>query len=222
MNDVPTLALAGVEFAYLAKLTSVVWVDIILSGDNALVIGIAASTLPKRLQRRAIVFGLVLATAIRIAFAAAATFLLAVPGLLVVGGLALLWVSYRLGSELLGGASEAGEGEADMTAVQSAAPASTLARALVSITIADISMSIDNVLAVAAIVREHVELLVFGLALSIGLMGFGATLILKLMRRFPWISYLGVGLLVVIGGEMIYEGWPDLHRLAGGVAASAP
>ncbi len=92
-------------------------------------------------------------------------------------------------------------------------PQSTLARALFSITLADVSMSIDNVLAVASLARHNVELLVFGLVLSIALMGLGATLILRLMNRYPWISYVGVALLVYIGGHMMYEGWPSLLQL---------
>lgn len=199
------------SLSLLTNLLSIIWLDLVLSGDNALVIGIAASTLPHHLQRRAVIFGLVLATVVRIAFSAMATMILKVPGLLIVGGVALLWVAYRLLRELLGREHEGEDVDHHLK------PAGTLSAALISITIADISMSIDNVLAVAAIARDHVGLLVFGLALSIGLMGLGATLILRLMLRYRWISYLGVILLTYIAVDMIYDGWPDAMGLLGKV-----
>ena len=189
---------------YFLTFLSIVWLDVVLSGDNALVIGIAASTLERKLQRQAIVFGLVLATVIRIICAIGATYLLGVPGLLFVGGLALLWVAWRLLKELMpGGHTDDQTGHIK--------PQNTLGRALFSITLADLSMSIDNVLAVAGLARSHVELLVFGLVLSIALMGLGASLILRLMRRYPWISYAGVAILFYIGVRMVIEGWPDLY-----------
>ncbi len=192
------------DWAYVGQFLSIVWLDVVLSGDNALVIGIAASTLPRSQQRSAVIFGLALATIIRIVFAALTTYILNVPGIAFIGGLALLWVAYRLLRELFQGDDEHGP------AIK---PQSTLARALFSITLADVSMSIDNVLAVASLARHNVELLVFGLVLSIALMGLGATLILRLMNRYPWISYVGVALLVYIGGHMMYEGWPSLLQL---------
>lgn len=197
------------DVAFHAKFASVVWLDIILSGDNALVIGIAAAALPKRLQRQAIVYGLVLATAVRVAFATAATFLLTVPGLLFAGGAALLWVAYRLLRELMIRSEEAHRSGSKPGWRVSG----SLLGALMAITIADISMSIDNVIAVAAIARDNVKILVFGLTLSIALMGVGASLILRVMNRYRWISYAGVALLVLIGGEMIYEGWPGVIAL---------
>lgn len=197
-----------------AQFVSVIWLDLVLSGDNALVIGVAASTLPKAQQRQAVIFGLVLATVIRIAFATVATYMLDVPGLIFVGGLALLWVAYRLLQELLHVEPAAAAGGLGRPGI-SIEPAGNLSRALISITIADISMSIDNVLAVAAIARDDVHILVFGLALSIFLMGLGATLILQIMLRYPWISYLGVVLLVIIGGHMVFEGAGDALRLIG-------
>lgn len=203
----------------LAGLTSIIWLDIVLSGDNALVIGIAASTLRKELQRKAIIFGLVLATVIRILFAGAATYLLQVPGLLFAGGLALLWVSWRLYDELRHGSTDdetmasAGSDVVDMNVAPGESNA--LFKALVSITIADISMSIDNVLAVAgiAVALDSVALLVFGLILSIALMGLAASLILRLLHRFRWISYVGVALLVAIGAGMMWEGRHSLGEL---------
>ncbi|MEZ5925522.1 MAG: YjbE family putative metal transport protein [Hyphomicrobiaceae bacterium] len=204
------------ELGSLAGLTQIIWLDVVLSGDNALVIGIAASTLVPSLRRKAIVFGLALATAIRILFAGAATYLLNVPGLLFAGGLALLWVSWRLFADLYWHQAEPEAVKVDADHPDGAPESHSLFKALVSITIADISMSIDNVLAVAAIARreDSLGLLVFGLALSIALMGVAATLIVRVLLKYRWISYVGVALLFYIAGEMLVYGFPGLLRLA--------
>lgn len=217
MLDMTALMAMPVSLDDTAQFISVIWLDLVLSGDNALVIGVAASTLPKHQQRQAVIFGLILATVIRIAFAGIATYLLEVPGLLFIGGLALIWVAYRLLRELM---HEAPSASSASGAAHGIEPAGNLTRALISITIADVSMSIDNVLAVAAIARDDVHILVFGLALSIFLMGLGATVILRIMLRYPWISYVGVVLLVLIGGHMMYEGGGDMLKLIGGLAGA--
>ena len=202
------------ELGSLAGLAQIVWLDVVLSGDNALVIGIAASTLAVGLRRKAIIFGLALATTIRILFASAATYLLGVPGLLFVGGLALLWVSWRLFGDLYWHQPEPELSQHGTTTTAASAEGSSLSKALISITIADISMSIDNVLAVAAIARDNVSMLVFGLALSIALMGLGASLIVKVLLKYRWISYIGVALLVYISVEMLIQGAPGIRELA--------
>lgn len=195
----------------LVDILSIIWLDVVLSGDNALVIGLAASCLPADDRKRAIMYGLVLAAVIRIIFAALTAYLLQVPGLLVIGGLALLWVAYGLVREIMHISADAPGSMDDMDGKGRGHP--SMARALVSITIADVSMSLDNVLAVGAIARESVELLVFGLALSIALMGFCATLIVNVLLRHPWISYVGVAFLIYIAGEMIWEGWASFLSL---------
>lgn len=202
------------EIGSLAGLAQIVWLDVVLSGDNALVIGIAASTLAPNLRRKAIAFGLVLATTIRILLAGAATYLLSVPGLLVAGGLALLWVSWRLFADLYWHQAEPELSEHGDGVAPPKGDGASLFKALVSITIADISMSIDNVLAVAAIARDNVSVLVFGLALSIALMGLGASLIVRILLKYRWISYIGVALLVYISVEMLRQGWTDLAAVA--------
>jgi YjbE family integral membrane protein len=196
---------------------SIIWLDIVLSGDNALIIGLAASSLSPHLRRRAILFGLVLAAVMRIVFASMTTYLMHMPGLLFVGGAALMWVSWRLYKELRAGVAEAASGLTDEkeSGGYRGAPRRSLASALFSITIADLSMSIDNVLAVAAIARDNLWLLVFGLVLSIALMGLCATLIVKFLVRWPWISYIGVALLVFVGAKMLWEGWPSFAGLIG-------
>ena len=196
------------ELSGVVDFIQIIWLDVVLSGDNALIIGLAASSLSPQLRRKAIIFGLVLAAVIRIVFAAMTTYLMHIPGILFFGGLALLWVAWRLWCELRSGMVQQAD-EAAREHEYTGPPRRSLTSALVSITIADISMSIDNVLAVAAIARDNVPLLVFGLALSIALMGLCATLITKVMVRHPWISYVGLAFLVYVGVEMIIEGWPS-------------
>lgn len=191
-------------------LLSVIWIDIILSGDNALIIGLAAASLPRSQARRAILIGLALATVMRILFAGMATYLLDIPGLLFFGGLLLFYVAWSLFGTLRTTHSAPSEG---------AKSASNMRTALRAIIIADISMSLDNVIAVASIARDDFILLVFGLALSIALMGIGSALLVKLLQRFPVISYLGVALLIYIGGEMLLDGYPDFAALIAMIVA---
>ena len=197
--------------------SSIILADIVLSGDNALIIGMAASSLSPELRKKAIFFGMAVAAILRIVFALFATYLLEIKGLLFIGGLLLLWVSWRLykdiREDMANKAAESQE-EADDGGYQGP-PKRTLMSALVSITIADVSMSIDNVLAVAAIARGDTQMLVFGLGLAILLMAFAATLIVKLMTRYPWISWLGLFVLVYVSGRMLWDGWPEVAVLAG-------
>ena len=205
------------SFAYLADLFQIIIADIVLSGDNALIIGMAASSLSPELRKKAIFYGMAAAAGLRIVFAIFATYLLAVPGLLFVGGLLLLWVCWRLFGEIreqVAGRAARAQAEA-ATGGYAGPPRRTLRQALTSILIADVSMSIDNVLAVAAIARHNTMLLVFGLALAIALMGFCATIIVKLLTRYPAISWLGLAVLLYVAGRMLVEGWPEVTRLTG-------
>ena len=193
----------------------IILADLILSGDNALIIGMAAAGLAPELRARAILFGMVIAALLRIVFAVVATKLLGIPGLLFIGGLLLCYVCWRLFCEIRENLAAKGEHaleeaenpEAGYTGV----PRRTLAQALWTITIADVSMSLDNVLAVAAIADGNTNLLVFGLALAIVLMAFAATLIMKLLTRYPWISWLGLIVLVWVAGEMLFRGTFDIN-----------
>lgn len=197
--------------------SSIILADIVLSGDNALIIGMAASSLSPELRKKAIMYGMIMAAVLRIVFAIFATYLLAVKGLLFVGGLLLLWVSWRLYKDIredMAKKAEEAQEDAEEGGYQGP-PRRTLMSALISITVADVSMSIDNVLAVAAIARDDVKLLVFGLALAILLMAFAATMIVKLMTKFPWISWLGLVVLLYVSGRMLWEGWPEVAVLAG-------
>jgi YjbE family integral membrane protein len=189
--------------------------DLILSGDNALIIGMAAAGLAPELRKKAILYGMVIAALLRIVFAVVATQLLGIPGILFVGSLLLFWVCWRLYSEIREGVDEeaqhAMEDAEDPEAGYTGAPKRTLGSALLSITIADVSMSLDNVLAVAAIADGNTKMLVFGLALAILLMAFAATLIMRLLTKYPWISWVGLFVLIYVAGEMFYRGVFDIN-----------
>lgn len=197
----------------------IILADLVLSGDNALIIGMAAAGLSPELRARAILFGMVIAALLRIVFALVATKLLAVPGLLFLGGLLLCWVCYRLYTEIRENIDEraelALETAGDTHAGYTGPPRRTLASALWTITLADVSMSLDNVLAVAAIADGDTTLLVFGLGLAILLMAFAATLIMKLLTRYPWISWAGLVVLIYVAGEMLFRGVFDMHHGVG-------
>lgn len=193
----------------------IVIADIILSGDNALIIGMAAAGLSPELRKKAILFGMVIAAVLRILFAIVATKLLGIPGILFVGACLLFWVCWRLYQDLREGtdehahATEALEIAEDESQGYTGPPRRTMLSALISITIADVSMSLDNVLAVAAIADGDTTKLVFGLGLAILLMAFAATMIMKLLTKYPWISWLGLVVLLYVASEMMYRGLLD-------------
>lgn len=192
----------------------IVFADIILSGDNALVIGMAAAALSPELRKKAIFMGMALAAGLRIFFAAIATYLLAIPGILFFGGLLLAWVCWRFFNEIRYSLAETAEEALEQPGYQGS-PRRQMWNALVTITIADVSMSIDNVVAVAAIARENTALLVMGLALAIAFMAFFATMIMKVMSKYTWLSWLGLLFLVYLAADMLHDGWPELAALAG-------
>jgi YjbE family integral membrane protein len=193
--------------------SQIVIADIILSGDNALIIGMAAAGLAPELRKKAILFGMIIAAVLRIVFAVVATKLLGIPGILFIGACLLFWVCWRLHQELREGVDEraaaALERAEDEERGYTGPPRRTLVSALLSITIADVSMSLDNVLAVAAIADGDTKKLVFGLGLAIILMACAATMIMKLLTRYPWISWLGLVVLLYVAGEMMYRGLFD-------------
>jgi YjbE family integral membrane protein len=188
-------------------LTEILGVNIILSGDNAVLIALAAAGLPPVQRQKAIMIGMVLAVVLRIVLSLAAVQLLAIPGLMLVGGLLLLWIGYGFFKELRT------EDKANESGLESHAEVKTMGVALRQIVIADVSMSLDNVLAVAGAAHGNMPMLVLGLIISILLMGVAATLISKLLERYRWIAYVGVALIVWIGLKMIYEDVPHLLAL---------
>lgn len=202
--------------AGLAALFKVIMIDLVLAADNAIVIGLAVAGLPKEQRTRAIVLGIAAATILRIAFALVTTQLLAIKGLLLVGGLLLLWVCWKMWAELRHPAAEGAHAEADTTA-DAGAPRKSFAQAAWQILVADVTMSLDNVLAVAGAAKDHPVILVFGLALSIALMGLASTFIAKLLNRFRWISYVGLAVILYVAIDMIWRGgkevWPYVQSL---------
>ncbi len=210
----------------LVALGQVIMIDLVLAGDNAIVIGLAAAGLPKAQRNKAILVGIIAATVLRIIFAGLTTQLLQVLGLLLMGGILLLWVCWKMWRELRDGAHdmaalEAMTGEdinADGT-IAKGAPRKTFAQAAWQILIADVSMSLDNVLAVAGAARDHPTVLVIGLILSIALMGLAATFIARLLQNHRWIAYVGLLIILYVAGDMIYRGtlevWPHLQTAMG-------
>jgi len=193
-------------------IAQIIFADIILSGDNALVIGMAAAGLSPELRKKAIFMGMALAAGLRIFFAAIASYLIAIPGILFFGGCLLAWVCWRFYKELREHHAEKAE-EALTAKGYQGSPRRQLWQAMVTITIADVSMSIDNVLAVAAIARDNTTMLVFGLALAILFMAFFATMIMKIMSKYPWLSYAGLAFLIFLTGSMLYDGWPEVAEM---------
>ena len=198
-----------------ADLAAIIWLDIVLSGDNALVIGMAAASLAPHLQRKAIIFGMTMAVVIRIASALVATYLYEIPWIRFVGGLLLLWVAWKLYIEVRHLSIREAEAAEAVAGSGAASDRRSIVKALMTITIADVSMSIDNVLAVAAIAHDNRAMLVFGLALSILLMAFFATMVCKILTRHVWISYVGVAVLVFVAGEMLHGSWHDMAAFMG-------
>lgn len=205
----------------------VILIDLALAGDNAVVIGMAAAGLPAELRRKAIFFGILAATALRIGLAIITTHLLHVVGLLFAGGLLLAWVAWKMWQELHEGGAHASEmatetltdEDLDADGRIGEAPASgrkkTLGDAFTQILIADISMSLDNVLAVAGAAREHPTVLVFGLILSVALMGLAASMVARLLNRYRWLAYVGLAIIVYVALGMIQHGAMDLFHEAG-------
>jgi YjbE family integral membrane protein len=210
-------------YSELIALLSVVVIDLVLAGDNAVVVGMAAAGLPNELRHKAIMIGIAAAALLRILFAVFATKLLGIIGLTLAGGLLLLWVAWKLWWETrkLAHPHEARPGAADQDVGRDAArqpatspPNKTFGAALSQIVVADVSMSLDNVLAVAGTARDHLWVLVVGLFLSVALMGAAATLVARLLGRYPWISYLGLLLIAWVALTMIWEGGWDVFGLA--------
>ncbi|CAG1003137.1 MAG: TerC family protein [Rhizobiaceae bacterium] len=212
--------------AGLSALLQVIAIDLVLAGDNAIVIGLAAAGLPAEQRRKAIVIGILAATVLRIGFAAVTLQLLQILGLLLVGGILLLWVCWKMWRELKTSHEERNAAEealedADLDAsgaVADRGPKKSFAQAAWQIVIADVSMSLDNVLAVAGAARDHPTVLVIGLLLSIALMGIAASFIARLLNRYPWIAYIGLLIILYVALDMIYRGamevWPYVNGAA--------
>jgi YjbE family integral membrane protein len=190
----------------LAALCEVVFINVVLSADNAVVIGMAAMGLPARERMRVLWLGIAMATVLRIGFAVVATTLLKVFGLLLAGGILLLWVSWKLWRDLsrirvVDGSSESGATK-------------TIGRALWQIVIADVSMSLDNVLAVAGAAMDHPAIMAAGLAISVLLMGSAAAVVARLLERYRWLAYVGLTVILYVAAKMIWHGAHDMAAAA--------
>ncbi len=188
--------------SWLLALGQVLMIDVLLAGDNAVVIGLAAARVPVEQRKKVILIGLIAAVVLRILLSLVAVQLLLIVGLLFIGGLLLAWVCYKMWRDL------ANHGKHEI-APQIEAGASAK-KAMMQILIADVSMSLDNVLAVAGAARHHVDVLVIGLLLSIALMGAASTYIAGLLEKYRWIAYIGLAIVVYVALDMIYKGGMEL------------
>jgi len=202
----------------LAALLSVVVIDLTMAGDNVVIMGTIASGLPEKDRRRVIMFGVAVALVFLVGFALTATWLLHFTGLLLAGGLLLLWVAYNMYRELRPVKVVVAD-DPDTPEVEGPPATKTFVQAALQITLADLSMSLDNVLAVAATAREHPTVLIFGLALSVTVMGLAANLVAKLVQRYHWIAWIGLLVILYVSLSMIHDGWfqvePMVAKAAG-------
>jgi YjbE family integral membrane protein len=211
-----------ISLAELTAFIQVVFVDLVLAGDNAIIVGVAVAGLPAHQRGRVMVIGIGAATVLRILFASLTVQLLQIIGLLLAGGILLLWVSWKLWRELreirISRMLDTGQMEEPQSGTGRRAPAQkakTMRDAVTQIIIADVSMSLDNVLAVAGVAREHAWVLVFGLALSVAFMGFAAVMIARLLDRYHWIAYVGLAVIFYVALRMIWDGAWEIARAAG-------
>ena len=208
----------GMFYSEITALVSVVVIDLVLAGDNAVVVGMAAAGLRPAIRHKAIIYGIAAAALLRIIFAIFTTQLLGVLGLGLAGGLLLLWVAWKLWREIRAGyqvdPAYATAGAAGAAAVRTDARQKTFSQAILQIILADVSMSLDNVLAVAGTARHHIWVLVIGLTLSVALMGVAANLVAGILRKHPWISYLGLALIAMVALHMIWDGGHEVANAA--------
>ena len=203
----------------IAAFFQVIIIDLVLAGDNAIVIGLAAAGLPQEQRTKAILIGIGAATALRIVFAGITTQLLRLVGLVFAGGLLLLWVCWKMWRELRASVEQGQEAAEALTGydinangtIAAHIPRKTFVQAAGQIIVADVSMSLDNVLAVAGAAREHPVVLIFGLALSIALMGVAANFIARVLHNHRWIAYVGLAVILYVALEMIYRGAHELR-----------
>jgi YjbE family integral membrane protein len=193
--------------AALAAFGQVVLIDVMLAADNAIVVGALAAGLPAAMRRKVILIGVIAALVLRVAFALVVSQLLQIVGLVFAGGLLLVWVAWKMWRELQAG----GDGDETDLALARAAPRSFAAAAW-AVAVADVSMSLDNVLAVAGAARDHPGILAIGLILSVALMGLAANVLARVIERYRWLAYVGLLVILYVAGKMIWEGLLDPAR----------
>jgi YjbE family integral membrane protein len=200
--------------AGLAKLGQIILGDLTMAGDNVVIMGSLASGLPERERKKVILFGVGMALVFLIGFAVVATQLLKVTGLVFAGGLLLLWVAYNMIRELHPAKVVIAD-DPETPAIEGPPATKTFLQAAIQITIADLSMSLDNVLLVASIARDNPALLFIGLSFSVMIMGLAANYVAKLVQRYHWINYIGLAVILWVAGNMIFEGWMGGEHVLG-------
>ncbi len=193
----------------LAAFGQVLMIDIMLAGDNAIVVGALAAGLPVDQRKKVILIGIIAALVLRIFFALLVTQLMQIVGLIFAGGILLLWVSWKMWRELRHDTTNSGSPEVEGDESAGVRPAKSFAGAAWAVAVADVSMSLDNVLAVAGAARDHPGILIIGLLLSVALMGIAANIIAKYIERYRWIAYVGLVVILYVAGKMIYDGFID-------------
>ena len=197
------------EPAAFSAFLQVLMIDIVLAGDNAIVVGALAAGLPADQRKKVIFIGVLAALVLRVAFALVVTQLMQIVGLIFVGGLLLVWVAWRMWRDLRHTGESTGSEEIAGDEHSGLRSAKSFAGAAWAVAIADVSMSLDNVLAVAGAAREHPGILIVGLIFAVGLMGLAANIIAKYIERYRWIAYVGLAVIIYVAGKMIHDGWID-------------
>jgi YjbE family integral membrane protein len=200
--------------AAMSAFLQVLMIDLVLAGDNAIVVGALAAGLPAEQRKKVIFIGVIAALVLRIGFALIVTQLMQIVGLILAGGLLLLWVAWRMWRDLHHEGESFGSEEILGDEHAGLRSAKTFGRAVWAVAIADVSMSLDNVLAVAGAAREHPGILIVGLILSVALMGIAANVIARYIERYRWIAYVGLVVILYVALKMIWEGWHDVAPVA--------
>ncbi|EIZ81124.1 integral membrane protein TerC [Novosphingobium sp. Rr 2-17] len=195
--------------AALSAFLQVLMIDVVLAGDNAIVVGALAAGLPAEQRKKVIAIGVIAALVLRIGFALVVTWLLGVVGLIFAGGLLLLWVAWKMYRELHPAGGSPGSPEIVGDEHSGVRAPKSFASAAISVAVADVSMSIDNVLGVAGAAREHPGILIVGLIVAVAMMGLAANFIARYIERFKWIAWVGLVVILYVAGKMIYEGFID-------------
>jgi YjbE family integral membrane protein len=206
------------SWSALSALGAVILVDLVMAGDNAIVVGALAAGLPAEQRKKVIMIGVIAALVLRVAFAIAAAWLLTLVGLVFVGGLLLLWVAWKMYRDLTRNEATESPGSPEIAGDENSGivAAKSFWGAVWAVGLADVSMSLDNVLAVAAASKGHPGIMIVGLVFAVILMGVAANVIAKYMERYKWITWVGVIVIVIVSGKMIYDGWVDPNVGVGG------
>jgi YjbE family integral membrane protein len=207
VKDFSNITSASAMTAFL----QVLMIDIVLAGDNAIVVGALAAGLPAEQRKKVIFIGVIAALVLRVIFALMVTWLLGIVGLVFAGGVLLLWVAWKMYRDL--GADHASDsaGSPEIVGDENSGikPAKSFAAAAWAVAVADVSMSLDNVLAVAGAAKDHPGIMIVGLIFAVALMGIAANIIAQYIERYRWIAWVGMAVIVYVAGKMIYDGWVD-------------